>query len=451
MANIDTEQKKIIDSIRSAGLCVTRHIFAYKAGMSQLKTNVSKKELAGAMPVLSMHDPRVMYVPICMLWPTQLKKCLFFPTYKPGGSGGSGSKSSKKSQQQQQEDATYECDSLLSYAVLVGKESLAGFFDEVYASVYTTTHATHCGEDDDGEMTASQLMKKFVESDYMKCKKENDDTESFRSDYTSPPPEADSDNEEDDDSDTASEDNDDENDSRKKKKKKKQKKAAAAKQQKQQLPFIEDELEENEVLVVYMTETKLAQHGVNGTPFTFTEPVQLDEPDIHLPHTPTNHLYGSSKKLGEGQLELRCSLTVLQDMLEFSLLSLCMSKTFETLQKFSKFVFGLKQSKFSEKNDNYRVDGNKIAIRLRLHQEGVADLTTTGVAGYFNMTDALCFHRKWINLLIGDRTGMNSAFPRRSTAGKTVFTISDPVRAPIPPAPLRRSRRTRKAPQRLTY
>ena len=175
-----------------------------------------------------------------------------------------------------------------------------------------------------------------------------------------------------------------------------------------------------------MTETKLVQHGIKGTPFTFTEAEYLEDGNIHLPHTPTHHLYGSKRPLGEGDLELRFSRIVLQDLVEFSLLSLGMPKTFESLQKFSKFIFALKQNKFNDKNMGFKVDANKIAIRLRLQQEAVVDLTTPGVAGYFDFSKAsICYHRKWLNLLIGDRSGMNSEFPRRGTSGKTMYTISD--------------------------
>lgn len=407
---MDTEQK-----IRSAGLCVNRHLFAYKINLDQLKNGIDKRDLAGAMPILSMHDDRVMYFPTGMVWPTQLKKWLFFPSFKKGS------------------DA-YEIQSLLSYVAVISKESFAPFFDEVYKEVYPHPRHQQQGQEN---MTASQLMKLFANSDKNHAAAAGNTRPNNKDDGGGG-------NDDDDDSNSGGSEEDDDDDDENNKDKPQQKAvdttyfkndyvdpknqsthSSGSIKKLLKLPCVEEHLEDNEALIVYMTESKLFKHGSNNEPFVFLEPYNLEDTEIHIPYTSAKSLYGSSldsssisssSKTNSSSWRLGLTNVILQDMTEFLLNSLTMANTFTNLREFSQFMWSVYSRQADDTDVCLQADANKIAIRLRVHQEAVADMTNTGVMGYFKTTDALVFHRKYINAIVGDKTALNCTFPKRISA-----------------------------------
>lgn len=294
------------------------------------------------MTILSSHDDKIMYVPVHALYPVAVKKNVFFPTYTKGGLG-------------------YDVEPLLSYAIVISKKSLKSVYDGIYSKVYIAER------DEDGNkkpISITDTMSIIKASDANRCEGSCDveENNNFRNDYIS---------------------------------------HAAIDSAK----FLEDELQDdNEVLVIYMSETKLIKHGMQSkekiVPFTFGKPVELKDPD-HVPYTTTKFIYGADNENEPKNrwAVLQSSAAILQDMIEFTIISLSLHDTFETLQEFCKFLFSIKSKNFGDLDGSAPStpvkDGCWMAMRLRVHQENVVDTAGSAyVPGLFDTaTNPLCMVR----------------------------------------------------------
>ena len=123
---------------------------------------LNREETAAMMPVLSAHDPRIMYVPAAAAYPTKLKKNLFF---------GTGERMTENVE-------SCKLDSLHVYAVVIAKSSLVDEYAGIYESVYpefnaktvyeeTMTSVKGCCKSDSFDTTLIE-SKKLAEENYEK-------------------------------------------------------------------------------------------------------------------------------------------------------------------------------------------------------------------------------------------------------------------------------------------
>ena len=358
-----TEENKIETTIRSNATFVNRDYFAYTVNRDEFVNNLDKLEACGSMTILSTHDDRVMYIPLHMLYPMQMKKLTFFLSH-----------ASNKS-------PTYECDSLFSYAVVVSKKSLAGLYNKIYNEVYTSDEP-------------SELLQHFMNNNTSDNNDEEGEND-FRNDYITNEPSDDK-------------------------------------------KYVEDcMMQDNELLILYMTETRLVYQGKTGKPFSFLESCvnnNLEQGDVHIPYTTATAIYGTPPFDKEGTLFLKSSGVILQDMIEYLMASLAMPKTWSDLKSFCNFVYGVRsKNSNSYDDDSYQINGNMMAIRLRMTQENFGDMTNpVHVDGYYKTRDAcICVQRLFLNMLVGDKTTMNCQFPKRSMRSTRIQCQIDGFGLPV--------------------
>ncbi|VDH91407.1 Hypothetical predicted protein [Mytilus galloprovincialis] len=368
-----SDSSKIEQGLRTHVSCVNRDLFAYKVNKNDLFKKINQRALCGSMAILSSHNNNVMYIPMHLMYPSLLKKTLYFPSHKPS------SKNSK--------EKFYDCEPLASYAVVVSNTNLKAEINTTYRKVYHDETIKQDGVDTPFPMEdMTLLMDKFDKSDQNNCS-DSPDEKAFRSEYI------DIDN-------TGQDDNN---------------------------KYLEDILQDDEAFVVYLTEAKLFKHGMNEEfqPFVFRDAIQLTETDSHIPNTIATQMYGCGEDYGEKPFVLKSSAAILQDMIEFISISLCLADTFEDLFDFCKHMYSIKSKKVNyedaspDKDNANQINGVKIAIGLRMIQEYTADLTNSASvnSSYFTGNNPLSIHKLYLNMLMGDKTGMNCVFPKSINIG----------------------------------
>ena len=92
---------------------------------------LNKEDTAAMMPILSAHNQNVMYLPAFAAYPDKLKKNIFFSTNEELGA-----------------DRVEICklDSLHTYAIIVGKNSLLDEYAKIYQSVYAAFNVSKAYE-----------------------------------------------------------------------------------------------------------------------------------------------------------------------------------------------------------------------------------------------------------------------------------------------------------------
>jgi len=323
-------EKKLCDTVCNNATFVNTDAIAYILNRSDLFGSIDKRSWCDAMPVLSAYDKRIMYVPLYLLFPEQCKKVTFFQSHKSSAN-------------------MYDVMSFYSYVVLIGKKSFETEYDAIYGEQYGT------------EYPMTQTGDRFVRADATEhhrvqhAKPTNictgfisTDENGWLNDYLS-----------DGECQLPKEDDDD-------------------------VGWLEDDLvDDDQMLLVYITEPRLVLHGSSNKLFSFGRGVKLSSPEIHVPGTMAIHLYGYVQN--DIERYLRSSSIVLQDLIGWEALSTCGPKTFNNLYDTCRYIYCCLTSKSSNDSSSGtpEIDGNKLAIYLRILHENSVD-TTTGTIGSSN-------------------------------------------------------------------
>lgn len=382
------DDKKLENLLKSNATFISRDTFGYIVDRNDFFSNIPLKEVCGSMPILSSHNKCVMYIPLYHVYPMQIKKMTFFPTHMNNNitKKPAQPQRNKKQLQQQQllqqqdlvKEISYECEPFISYAILIGKTPFTKEYNNIYSSVYSNVSTT-------------DILDKLEKSDST-CGGGDDE---FKNEYLK---------------------NDDED----------------------AIDFLEDVLTDDQIFIMYMTETRLLYHGHTSKPLIFNKNFTeiIDEPENHIPYTEAIALYSSplitttTTQQQDSLISLRCSFIILQDMIEFIAASVSLPDTFTTLQEVCSFMYSIKTKNYDTTDDeSYQLNGNKIALRLRMDQDCVADASypSSISSDTFKIgSDAICIHTKFINMCVGHKTAMNCYFPVATKSGdRFVCKIND--------------------------
>lgn len=321
------------DNLTQTSTLLPYDCFGFMLEKPSLVDKINKNDAASGLALLSSFTDHVLYLPMATVWPSTLNKNLFFRCLRTPN-----------------EHAMYP---LLPYAIVIGRDSLAPFFDDIYNAAY----------DDDRDLSMSTMMTEFRHSITSKSCKLDASKKPFTVDL---------------------------------------------KRNATTTTTIESLLPDNDhVWVLYMTEYKLLSH--HDRPFSFFyADVDSGESPVYADLSTDTILIETSQW---GTFGTEHNDAIVQDMTDLSLISMAPEYAFRTRREFVHVYMSVADGVGTIPNKSTpEEDGIKLAINLRFSQERICDLSRTPVSGAYTMTPSI-LHRFFLHQVFGYITAMNCGPP----------------------------------------